>query len=64
MTTLAKDAHKPAAHGSASAPPKQTIRPKIDQKYIQAFVENLFGDDLLLLSTVVDANGALVDPAL
>ena len=59
MTTLAKNAHKPAAHDSASAPSTQTSRPKVDPKYIQTFVENLFGADLHAMRVLSLANGVV-----
>jgi hypothetical protein len=59
MTTLAKKAHKPAAHDSAPAPSTQTSRPKVDPKYIQTFVENLFGDDLHAMRILSLANGVV-----
>jgi Transposase DDE domain len=59
MTTLAKNAHKPAAHDSAPAPSTQTSRPKVDPKYIQTFVENLFGNDLHAMRVLSLANGVV-----
>jgi hypothetical protein len=59
MTTLAKNAHKPAAHDSAPVPSTQTSRPKVDPKYIQTFVENLFGDDLHAMRVLSLANGVV-----
>ncbi|WP_437648258.1 IS4 family transposase [Sorangium sp. So ce362] len=59
MTTFAKNAHQPATHDSAPAPSTQTSRPKVDPKYIQTFVENLFGDDLHAMRVLSLANGVV-----
>jgi hypothetical protein len=59
MTTLAKNAHEPAAHVSAPAPSAQTSRPKVDPEYIQTFVENWFGDDLHAMRVLSHANGVV-----
>lgn len=59
MTTLAKNAHKPAAHVSAPAASTQTSRPKVNPEYIQTFVENLFGDDLHAMRVLSLANGVV-----
>ncbi|WP_437600079.1 IS4 family transposase [Sorangium sp. So ce590] len=59
MTTFAKNAHQPATHDSAPAPSTQTNRPKVDPKYIQTFVENLFGDDLHAMRVLSLANGVV-----
>jgi hypothetical protein len=59
MTTLAKNVHKPAARDAVPAPPTQTSRPKVDPKYIQTFVEKLFGDDLHAMRVLSLANGVV-----
>ncbi|WP_437650999.1 IS4 family transposase [Sorangium sp. So ce362] len=59
MTAFAKNAHQPATHDSAPAPSTQTSRPKVDPKYIQTFVENLFGDDLHAMRVLSLANGVV-----
>ena len=57
MTTLATNSHKRTSRESAPALSTQTSRPKVDPRYIQTFVENLFGDDLHAMRVLSLANG-------
>jgi hypothetical protein len=59
MTTLATNSHKRVSRDSAPAPSEQSRRPKVDPRYIQTFVENLFGDDLHAMRVLSLANGVV-----
>ena len=59
MKTLATNSHKPASPDSAPVPSTQTSGPKVDPRYIQTFVENLFGDDLHAKRVLSLANGVV-----